>query len=113
MNAADVIGYIVSGTYYCPDCTPSTGDDASPIFADSETDSFSHCAECEDLIPEALTEEGREEALEALRAYLVSRSGRAVIVRQWAEELKDYYGPSDAGRTICELASEAAAEAVK
>jgi uncharacterized Zn finger protein len=96
MNAADVIGYVVKGDYFCPTCTPATeGDDVIAIFGDSETDSFSHCSECEDLIPESLTSEGIERVIESFRDFLVSRRGRAEILSMWIEQVKVYSLESD------------------
>jgi hypothetical protein len=59
------------------------------IFADSEADTPTHCAVCEELIPHALTPDGyayvRESLIEAQR----DSRGRQCIVRQWVEEYLD------------------------
>jgi len=112
MNAADAVGWIVEGTYYCDACTPSkeADNDAHPIFGDSEADGFSHCAECDELIPEALTSDGVARTLEALNAYLVRRSGRSEIVRMWAKMLRAYFAIQEEGRVVCDFVIEATKE---
>jgi hypothetical protein len=87
MNATDVIGWIVDDTYFCPACTPSTDENVIPIFGDSETDSFAHCATCEELIPEVLTAEGIDRVMEDFEEWLEVRYGRPEILAQWAEHL--------------------------
>lgn len=114
MNA--VIGYIVGGEYYCPDCTPSTDEMKSEaIFVDSNADSWLHCCTCESLIPEHLTSDGLDSVLRALRDFLVRRSGRPEILRQWAEELHGSLrlepGEAEAVALVREATDEAAIEA--
>jgi hypothetical protein len=89
MNATDVIGWIVDNTYYCTSCSPTndTNEHATPIFGDSETDSFSHCADCEELIPETLTSDGWKDVEERFERYLWQRAGRPEILKQWAEHV--------------------------
>lgn len=96
MNATDVIGWIVDGDYYCVNCTPTNEEDrtkdicaggSAPIFCGSETDSFSHCEVCEELIPEVLTSEGWASVVLSLRGFLLERRGRPEILHQWAKHL--------------------------
>jgi hypothetical protein len=109
MNATDVIGWIVDGTYYCPSCSPTndTNEHATPIFGDSETDSFSHCADCEELIPENLTDHGWKDLVEAAVDYLVKRRGRAEIQWQWFEHVKTWATGDAADDKIIEVWGEA------
>ena len=92
MNASDVIGYVDTengGPAVCDSC--ATADEArawSPIFADSETDSPTHCERCEDLIPEALTGDGARYVADALIDGMRG-DGRPCVLRQWWEEYGD------------------------
>ena len=96
------IGYYTpDGDAICADCYGGHGE-ATPVFPDSETDSPSHCVQCEALIPEALTAEGIRYVREAVEART---TGRGCILRQWweaygdlmvdayREELNAYYAP--------------------
>lgn len=90
MNAVDVLGFVSPYlSIVCVDCAPPeafTSDEWSPIFAESETDCPSHCAECEALIPENLTSDGVRYVREHLRRFLRThgREGRAEILSEWA-----------------------------
>jgi hypothetical protein len=94
------IGYYVdSDTAYCADCY--TDDDfygfegwTEPIAipSHSEADSPTHCARCESLIPEVMTDAGiryvADSVLPAIQASLEGREvdGRPCILKQWWEE---------------------------
>lgn len=109
MNAFDVIGYIVDGEYRCPSCNYDA--DGQPIFADSDTDSFSHCATCEELIPEVLTETGVEYTISHMEQFLTRREGRPEILRQWAEHMKEAGSTAFAAEdTVVRLTLEATEE---
>jgi hypothetical protein len=112
MNAADVIGWIWNDDYYCPACAPSNEEDekAQAIFADSETDAFNHCCTCEELIPEQLTGDGQELVTDHFKEYLVRRSGRVSVLRQWHEATKNYDWEEREQRVICDLVGEALSE---
>lgn len=113
MNATDIIGWIFEGTYLCTDHAPETEEEkeaAQPIFADSETDSFSHCSECEALIPEKLTTEGFAEVMESFRLFLVRREGRAKIKEMWAEHVKNGMSLAAEEKVIIDLVLEACEE---
>lgn len=92
------IGYYPSaGSFYldaaCPSCHEKHGagrcsccvqyvhDESEPVFHDSESDTPTHCAFCESLIPHRLTPDGREYVAEALHVG----SGRADILAAWSE----------------------------
>ena len=93
MNSADVIGYVKDGTILCAECGEREGWDKRPsdevgaVFPDSETDSPSHCEECEALIPQSLTSDGVKYVHAAFRRFLRShgKHGRAEILTEWAE----------------------------
>jgi hypothetical protein len=111
MNAADVIGWIVEDTYYCTSCTPTNDENehAHPIFGDSETDSFSHCSECDELIPENLTDHGWKDLLETAEHFLVAREGNVDVQRQWHEHVKGWT-TGDSDDKVIELWGEALKE---
>lgn len=113
MNATDVIGWVVDGEHYCDNCTPTkdeNNNDVQPIFAESETDSFSHCCVCEELIPENLTVAGMDAVLRKMEAYLIHREGRPEILHQWAERVAGQFGaseqPDEQTRALCFRATE-------
>ena len=96
MNASDVVGYAYEASMYCTDCitavvpNPNADDsDASPVFADSETDSPSHCTTCGELIEENLTTEGYAYVAEEVWDHVLSggKTGSADVLRTWM----DYY----------------------
>lgn len=60
-------------------------DEPLAIFASDESDTPTHCAVCEDLIPHALTPEGYAYVEEYLE-HASTHDGRRAIVRQWVEE---------------------------
>jgi hypothetical protein len=66
-----------------------TRDDPLAIFPDTESDTPTHCAECEALIPHALTPEGYEYVSEAVAQYRDFGIGRGEIVEQWAAQYED------------------------
>jgi hypothetical protein len=84
MNAADVIGWAWEADLYCEDHKPSP--EAGPVFADSETDTPYHCAECGALIPESLTSDGAEYVYRAFRDYTGGRHGSLAVLVEWARE---------------------------
>lgn len=95
MNAADVIGWYLNGSPFCADCFTGDEDAASPVFGDSESDSFSHCEECGDLIPESLTSDGVRYCLDAFDDWRADvyrgRIREAGCLEAWADAL-DWYG---------------------
>lgn len=59
MNSTDIVGYTHNGEAYCTNCIPAIDD--SPIFADSEWDSFPTCDNCrEEITSINLTDKGKE-----------------------------------------------------
>lgn len=91
MKSYDVIGYVVDCEIYCPECAPVAsrdGDIPDPIFAESETDCPNHCAECEELIPQNLTDHGVEYVQAAVLKYLTTngKRGRGEILLRWLSE---------------------------
>lgn len=88
MNASDVVGSVIDGTYYCPTCAPSDG--GEPVFHDQETDSPSHCEVCDELIQETFTKHAINMMLDRMEDYLTKREGRKEILHQWAAGLEGY-----------------------
>ncbi len=92
MNSADVIGYVKDGMILCAECGERGGwdrdEEAGAVFADSETDSPSHCDDCEALIPECLTSDGVKYVHESFRRFLRShgKDGRLEVLTEWARE---------------------------
>jgi hypothetical protein len=64
-----------------------------------QVDTPAHCATCEDLLPQQLTEAGLEYAWEKTLEYILHDSGRGCILRQWWEEwgaeIKEHMFPED------------------
>lgn len=84
MNAADVVGYIVDGAFYCAECG-SDGMDA--VFASSEWDSFPTCDSCtETCFDVSLTSEGFAYELEQIGTLLLRRTPEALDI---AESIAD------------------------
>ena len=86
MKSYDVIGYYqceddqLTGDAYCLDCAPTpVPEDWAAIFPGTESDSPTHCACCEALIPHSLTHEGSVYAQEAVKA----RTGRPAVLTLW------------------------------
>lgn len=105
MHATDVIAYACDGALRCPECAVKAGwtdgglgegdrEGVSPVFADSETDSPSHCEACGEHIPEMLTSEGARYATARMRAYLRTHGdeGDWDTLYAWACELSCYGG---------------------
>ena len=94
MNSADVIGYVKDGMISCAECgerdgwDKDSGNDVGAIFADSETDSPTHCDDCETLIPECLTSDGVRYVHESFRRFLRShgKDGRLEVLIEWAHQ---------------------------
>ena len=62
MNSCDIVGYVLDGEFQCVDCCSGVDvEDCSPVFADSEWDSWPVCAvcgmECTDV---NLTQDGQD-----------------------------------------------------
>ena len=87
MSWCDPIGYVCGCEIFCPDCAP---DRESPVFDGSETDRFSHCPECETLIPESLTRYGLSYVLGWLDDARNGIGGRLDILDSWAEAISSY-----------------------
>lgn len=63
MNAADVVGYVCDGAFYCLDCFDSDtdGDEVGAVFVDSEHDYYPVCDACGERCEDVkLTTEGYE-----------------------------------------------------
>lgn len=101
MNCTDVIAYACDGALRCPECAVKAGwtdgglgegdlEGVSPVFADSETDSPSHCEACGEYIPEALTGEGVAYVCGELRTYLRAHGdeGAWELLSVWADALR-------------------------
>lgn len=103
MRNGGVIGYYRGEAGSDPICADCAGDwravndehpDWDVILDGSETDSFSHCDECESVIPESLTSDGVAYVLDALDEWrdevCRGRIREAGIIEQWAERLRWY-----------------------
>lgn len=76
------VGYYVDcDTAYCEDCVPGDVEDHDPIWSWSESDTPTHCAKCESLIPHTLTSDGLEYVAEHYRD-----DPESPIVAQWVAE---------------------------
>lgn len=82
MKAYEVVGYVFEAAIYCPECAPEK---TRPVFADSETDSPSHCPHCGALIREALTPDGVEYVRNALREFAVGNGGDKDVLVEWCD----------------------------
>jgi hypothetical protein len=101
---ADVIGYVLDSTYYCKDCCPDS--DAPPVYPETETDSWQHCAVCDALVEQKLNSDGVIEVLFRLERYLITRHGRPECLRQEALAMEGYLlNPADA--RVVSLAKDA------
>jgi hypothetical protein len=82
------IGYYVScDDAICEDCAPEPvkgvtwivpgfmGGEPIPIYRDTEADTPTHCCECGDLIPHALTREGYAYVLERALSHAADSTG--------------------------------------
>jgi len=87
---------------YCPSCFEEafgvngerwpgfeSWDEPLPIFSDTEADTPTHCAACEELIPHALTTDGYAYVDEAYREVADGVGGRRCIVRAWVLEYSE------------------------
>jgi hypothetical protein len=81
-------------------------DEPAAIFDDSEADSPTHCAECEELIPHALTSHGydyvREHIIEELKPGEVRHPDSLKVVREWWEQ----YGDDMSEAEVAEIAAK-------
>lgn len=94
MEEYEVIGFVTPGSEIY--CTHHIPDEAEKVTAASKTDVPNHCPECERLIPEKLTDDGRSYVREQVLRYQnegrgghPDSAGRAVILESWAREWPD------------------------
>lgn len=83
-----VLGFIISpDDAVCAGCSNrySPDTDASPIYSSSESDTPTHCRDCGDLIPHALTPDGLAYVAERLSAG----DGDPGVLQQWRDEYGD------------------------
>jgi hypothetical protein len=88
-----VLGYYVDcDTAHCADCVDLEGwegfedwDEPLAISAWDESDTPTHCAICESLIPHGLTSDGLAYVAEHFDRAVAVDGGRRCIVRAWVE----------------------------
>jgi len=82
----DVVGYVIDGSIYCPDCAGGKGD---PIFRSDEFDSPPICEGCGMGVDASLTTEGKR-----VIAEWFEESGKSLD--EFREEMYNQFG--EAGR---------------
>ena len=96
----NIVGYYLNcDTAVCVDCAPTPTDETdcddgypAPIYDDMESDTPTHCANCEALIPHALTDDGYRYVEERIAGHLADPTdGRACVLAAWWRE----YGAVD------------------
>ena len=109
-----VIGYYITcDDAICEECAPADFEDGDysewrgfedwsepiAILSDTESDTPTHCAECESLIGHALTSDGYEYVAEHIANAARDDGGRRCITRQWWER----YGSELYGRQLPQI----------
>lgn len=102
-----VVAFIIGDEEYCYDCGIETikqlgltEEEIIPVLEFEEVDSPRHCVVCETLLPYILTSEGVEYVINNLRNYIERGTGRVEILKQWAEDVKQYDLDSDSEKIL-------------
>jgi Fe-S-cluster-containing dehydrogenase component len=105
MKSTDVVAWVdvANQEIYCANCSPSN--EFAPIFADTETDSPTHCTVCDELIDQNYTDACIEYMTNRMAAWLVRGEGKKEIIEMWAYKVDELYlGPVE--QTVVDLTKQ-------